>query len=128
METAQPMTGPNPKLQQQIKALTDEYEAKLPGRLQELDAAFKQLPPDGGAGDSRPELENLVALAHKLSGSAGTFGFMALGVAAEKLENACQAHLDQSSLDQSGGLGAAAHGELAALMAAVLAAAEKDTG
>ncbi len=116
------MTGPNPELQQQIKALRDEYEAKLPGRLRELDAAFKRLPPDGDAGDSRPELQNLMALAHKLSGSAGTFGFMALGDAAEKLENACQAHLDQSSLDQSG---LDQSGELAGLLAAVLDAAEK---
>ena len=90
------MTGPKSEFQKRVKALRDEYEAKLPGRLQELDACFKQLPPDGGAGESRQELENLMALAHKLSGSAGTFGFMALGVAAEKLENACQAYLDQS--------------------------------
>ncbi len=127
------MTGPNPELQQRIKALRDEYEAKLPGRLRELDAAFKRLPPDGGAGDSRPELQNLMALAHKLSGSAGTFGFMALGIAAEKLENACQAYLDQpgldqSSLDHSGGLAAAGHGELAQLLAAVLDAAEQGSG
>ena len=69
-----------------------------------------------------------MALAHKLSGSAGTFGFMALGVAAEKLENACQAYLDQPGLDQPGGLGAAGHGELAGLLAAVLGAAEKGSG
>ncbi len=117
------MTGPNPEFQQQIKALRDEYEAKLPERLQELDAGFKQLPPDGGAGESCQELENLMVLAHKLSGSAGTFGFMALGVAAEKLENACQV-----SLDESGGLATGRHGELAGLLAAVLGAAEKDTG
>ena len=117
------MTGPNLEFQQQVKALRDEYEAKLPERLQELDAGFKQLPPDGGAGESRQELENLMVLAHKLSGSAGTFGFMALGVAAEKLENACQAYLDQS-----GGLAAGGHGELAGLLAAVLDVAEKDAG
>ncbi len=64
-----------------------------------------------------------MALAHKLSGSAGTFGFMALGVAAEKLENACQAYLDQS-----GRLAAGGHGELAGLLAAVRDAAEKDSG
>ncbi len=117
------MTGPNPEFQQQIKALRDEYEAKLPGRLQELDAGVKQLPPDGGGGESRQELENLMALAHKLSGSAGTFGFMALGVAAEKLENACQAYLNQS-----GGLAAGGHGELAGLLTAVRDVAEKDAG
>ncbi len=117
------MTGQNPELQQQVKALRDEYEAKLPGRLEELEAAFKQLPPDGDAGESRLELQNLMALAHKLSGSAGTFGFMALGVAAEKLENACQAYLDQS-----GGLAAGGHGELAGLLAAVRDAVEKDSG
>ena len=90
----------------------------MPARLRELDACFKRLPTDGGAGESRQELEKLMALAHKLSGSAGTFGFMALGEAAEKLENACQACLDQS----------AGHGELAQLLAAVLGAAEKGSG
>ncbi len=117
------MTGQNPKLQQQIKALRDEYEAKLPGRLEELEAAFKRLPPDGDAGESRHELQNLMALAHKLSGSAGTFGLMVLGEAAEKLENACQAYLDESVGLPSGG-----HGELAGLLAAVQGAAEKDAG
>ena len=117
------MTSPNPELQDKIKALGAEYEAKLPGRLEELNDAFGHLPPDGGGGESRQELENLMALAHKLSGSAGTFGFMALGVAAEKLENACQAYLDQT-----GGLGAGGHGELAGLLAAVLGAAKKGSG
>ncbi len=112
------MTDENQEFQQQIQALRDEYEAKLPARLRELDACFRLLPPEDGAGESRQELENLMALAHKLSGSAGTFGFMALGIAAEKLENACQA-----SLNQSGG-----HGELAGLLAAVLSAAEKGSG
>ena len=127
------MTGPNPEFQQQLKALGAEYEAKLPARLRELDACFKRLPTDGGAGESREGLENLMALAHKLSGSAGTFGFMALGNAAEKLENDCQARLDQpgldqSGLDQSGGFAAGGYEELAQLLAAVLGAAEKGPG
>ncbi len=117
------MADANQEFQDKIKALRDEYEAKLPGRLRELDACFKQLPPDDGAGESRQELENLMVLAHKLSGSAGTFGFTALGVAAEKLENACQAYLDES-----GGLPSGGHGELAGLLAAVLGVAEKGSG
>ncbi len=116
------MTDADQELQDKIKALRDEYEAKLPGRLEELDACFKRLPPDGGE-VSRPALENLMALAHKLSGSAGTFGFIALGVAAEKLETACQA-----CLDRSGGLAAGGHGELTQLLAALRGAAEKDAG
>jgi hypothetical protein len=68
---------------------------------------------------------------------------MALGNAAEKLENACQARLDQpgldqpgldqpgldqSGLDQSGGFAAGGYEELAQLLAAVLGAAEKGPG
>ncbi len=53
---------------------------------------------------------------------------MALGVAAENLENACQAYLDQPGLDQPGGLGAAGHGEIAGLLAAVQGAAEENPG
>jgi len=117
------MTGPNPELQNQIKALRDEYEAKLPGRLDELDAAFKDLPPDTPPGDSRQALETLMGLAHKLAGSAGTFGFMAVGDAAEQLENACQSHLEESE-----GLPPGEHGTIAGLVAAVRGAAEKDAG
>ena len=93
------MTGPNPEFQQQLKALGAEYEAKLPARLRELDACFKRLPTDGGAGESRQGLENLMALAHKLSGSAGTLGCMAFGNAAQKREYACPVVSHHSGID-----------------------------
>lgn len=116
------MTEPNQDFEEKLKALRDEFEARLPGRIEELDAAFAKLSPEDSA-ESGEALENLMALAHKLSGSAGTFGFMALGVAGEKLENTCQA-----CLDQPGGLAAEGHGELAGLLAAVQDAAEKGSG
>ncbi len=82
------MTDPDQQLQDQVKALKDEYEAKLPERLDELDAAFAAMPGDDQA------LETLYALAHKLNGSAGTFGFTALSEAAERLEAICQSLLE----------------------------------
>ena len=40
------MTDPKQQLQDQIKALKDEYGALLPERLNELDSAFADLPDD----------------------------------------------------------------------------------
>ena len=78
------MTDPKQQLQDQIKALKDEYGALLPERLNELDSAFADLPDDIRATAARQALETLCALAHKFTGSAGTFGFMAISEAAAK--------------------------------------------
>jgi len=88
------MTDPKQQLQEQIKALSAEYLGQLPERLNALDVAFAAIPNEIQGEDARPALEDLHALAHKLNGSAGTFGFMDISDAAERLEDHCQALLD----------------------------------
>ncbi len=115
------MTDPKQQLQDQLKALGAEYEAQLPGRLDELDAAFAGLPGDGRAEATRQALETLYALSHKLTGSAGTFGFMAVSEATERLENLCQ-----SLLEDADGVAADGREKIAGLLVAVRNAAGKD--
>lgn len=118
------MTDPKQQLQDQIKALGAEYEAQLPGRLDELDAAFAGLPGDGRTGDSRQALETLYALSHKLTGSAGTFGFMAVSDAAERLEALCQSLLEGPA-GAADKMAAEGREKIAGLVAAVRDAAGK---
>ncbi len=122
------MTGPEQQLQDQLKALRAEYEAQLPGRLDELDAAFSGMPTDARAEDSRQALETLYALSHKLTGSAGTFGFMAIGEAAKRLEALCQSLLEDPDGATADGMGADGREKIAGLLSAVRDAAGKDTG
>ena len=116
------MTDPKQQLQDQIKALKDEYGALLPERLNELDSAFADLPDDIRATAARQALETLCALAHKFTGSAGTFGFMAISEAAARLEALCQFLLEGADDAAAGG-----RETMASLVAAVREAAAQDT-
>ena len=64
--------------QAKLAALEATFAAKLPDKIREIEDAV---------GDS---LEAVRGLAHKLVGSAGTFGFSNLGYTAQKLELFCQ--------------------------------------
>jgi HPt (histidine-containing phosphotransfer) domain-containing protein len=116
------MTDPKQQLQDQIKALKDEYGALLPERLNELDSAFADLPDDIRATAARQALETLCALAHKFTGSAGTFGFMAISEAAARLEALCQSLLEGADDAAAGG-----RETMASLVATVREAAAQDT-
>ncbi|HJO75366.1 MAG TPA: Hpt domain-containing protein [Rhodospirillales bacterium] len=118
------MTDPNQQLQDQIKALRDEYESLLPERLDELDSAFADIPDDIRDAAARQALETLYALAHKLTGSAGTFGFMTISQAAERLEAHCQSLLENAA----DGTAAGGRETIAGLVAAVRDAAGQDAG
>ncbi len=69
--------------QDKLVALKAAFASRLPDKIQEIE--------DAASGP----LEGVLALAHKLAGSAGTYGFGALGNAARNLEVACQETLDQ---------------------------------
>lgn len=123
------MTDPKQQLLDQIKTLKDEYEAILPERLDELNSAFDDIPEDIRAAAARPALETLYGLAHKLTGSAGTFGFMAIGEAAERLEAHCQSLLEDApdaADDAADSTVARGHETIAGLVASVRAAAGQD--
>jgi HPt (histidine-containing phosphotransfer) domain-containing protein len=68
-----------------MAALRDEYAQTLPAKLEELSQAVRLA--REAAGD--PERSRRVqALAHALRGTAGTFGFRDLSVAAGRIEEA----------------------------------------
>jgi len=117
------MTDLKQPLQDQIKTLKDEYGAKLPERLDELDAAFADLPDDIRAVGAHQALETLYALSHKLNGSAGTFGFKAISDTAERLEARCRTLLDDADSAPADG-----RADIADLVAAVRDAARPDAG
>lgn len=75
------------------------FEARLPGLLVALDAALDDLRQQGGPG----ALEHARLLAHRLRGAAPTFGFLTVGEAAGRIEDALVA----------GGLGEDAWDEIA---------------
>lgn len=114
------MTAPNEEFQDQLKALQDEFKAQLAGRLEELDAAFAELRDSSGATEIRSAMETLNALSHKLTGSAGTFGFMAVSEAAQRLETHCQSLLDDDNAVETG------TEKIAGLVAEVRNAVEKE--
>lgn len=92
------------------------YLHALPARLGQLDTLARGLEDPGLRVSVLPELERL---AHSLAGSAGTFGFDALGDAARELELAVCDLLegsDASGRDLRGGA-AALRGELQRLVA-----------
>ncbi|MDJ0806296.1 MAG: EAL domain-containing protein [Gammaproteobacteria bacterium] len=75
--------------EQQLQALSVTFKQKLPGRFAELRSAASGLTPEATEQQTLQALSELGLLAHRLAGSAGTFGFTDLGVAARHLEGLC---------------------------------------
>jgi HPt (histidine-containing phosphotransfer) domain-containing protein len=73
-----------------LKALKDAYDAQLGGRIDALESALADI---GAAGDAAGHIAaagQLLELAHKIAGSAGTFGHQNLSAAAADLEGLCE--------------------------------------
>lgn len=83
------MADAAPDVAAQLAVLRDAYAATLPGKIEELVSAAEPLSADVPADGARRALESVCALSHKLAGSAGTFGFGALGEAARAIEKRC---------------------------------------
>lgn len=83
------MSNADEELQRKIDVLRKSFAAGLVGRLNDLDAALANLagntPLTGQAGAVRAILEQ----AHKIAGSAGTFGFSTMSVIASAVEQLC---------------------------------------
>ncbi|SDU32904.1 diguanylate cyclase [Halopseudomonas salegens] len=90
---------PDNPLQAQLAQLQDDWlqrlRIELPRLAEQANALIRQ--PDI-APDALPLLRDQL---HKLAGSAGTFGYPALGQAARELEKCCQELLRQSPADLS---------------------------
>ncbi len=72
-------------LQLKVGQLTAGYVEKLPGHVVDLKSIAERLvhEPD------QMVMNELCERAHKLAGSAGSYGFTDLGIAAKDLENIC---------------------------------------
>lgn len=83
------MPNADEELQRKIDVLRKSFAAGLVGRMNELDAALANVvgnaPLTGQAGAIRAILEQ----AHKIAGSAGTFGFSRMSVIASTIERLC---------------------------------------
>lgn len=81
------MPNENTSVEEQLALLRASFASKLVERVDEIRAAAEPLSNDSADGDDIARaIDTLQALSHKLTGSAGTFGFAAVSVAARKLE------------------------------------------
>lgn len=75
----------DPAFRARLQALGDKYAATVPGLMAAIGQALQQCEGEGGA----PSAASLAALQkqlHTIAGSAGTFGFGALGGECRRLE------------------------------------------
>lgn len=71
------------EFQEKLAALKASYRQKLPGQLREFEALAAPVI----AGDAAMQaMRDVHAMAHKLGGSSGTFGFSAFSDAAHEIE------------------------------------------
>ncbi len=114
------MSGENSDLQAQLAALRTAFGDGLPERIRDLEAA--------AAGVAAPlddngfaALKNLCDHAHKMSGSAPTFGYTTVGDCAYELEMICETILADRDNPSPSNIG-----DIEPLVAKVRAAAEAD--
>lgn len=69
-----------------LKALGEAYGAALPGKLQELESAARALSGGGAFEELSGALNEVRVLAHKIAGTAGTFGYHAITDEAREIE------------------------------------------
>jgi HPt (histidine-containing phosphotransfer) domain-containing protein len=80
----------DPALLAELARLSDEYRRELPGKLAALQEAVSALlaPASGPAGEGRAAAaRRALELAHRLSGTARSYGFPAVSDAAADLED-----------------------------------------
>ena len=95
------------RLNSEIERIRTQFLAGLPEQVTQLEAAVAGL--DGSHGAARLDaLRCASATAHALAGSAGSFGYPALGAAAAALESSLNAAADDRGSNPAGG----AHAEL----------------
>lgn len=95
------MANVDTAVQQQLALLKESFGAKLIERIAEIEAAALPLTEENvSQDDASRAVDTLQALSHKLTGSAGTFGFAAISVSARKLEQ-CSGRLKDATISES---------------------------
>jgi len=79
---------------EKLKALGEAYGAALPAKLQELETAARALSGGGSFEELTQSLHDARALAHKIAGTAGTFGYQAITDQARNIEKALRVAID----------------------------------
>ena len=85
-----------PELERKLEVLRASYAANLGGTMRELQSVAQGLGDNAPAEDAHGALQAIRARAHKLAGSALTFGFSRVGEIAQTLEEHCSAMLQSS--------------------------------
>jgi HPt (histidine-containing phosphotransfer) domain-containing protein len=107
------------ELQRRIALLKASFKENLGKRLDELDSALADI--DAAAPlAGQPGVKTLLEHAHKIAGSAGTFGYMEMSNIASETERLCD-----DILKGRHGSDAGAFGELKAKVAAIHAEAAR---
>jgi len=84
------MTDENPEIARKLAELKATYISQLGERVGNLNTALAGLSADSEFGLQETSIEDLRFHAHKLSGTAGTFGFPELGNAGATIEQICE--------------------------------------
>jgi HPt (histidine-containing phosphotransfer) domain-containing protein len=82
-----------PEVDAELARIIASFAGEVREWLHRLDAAARTFAEATSENEARQALEEISLLAHKLSGSAGTFGFVAISEAATPLELRCAALL-----------------------------------
>lgn len=69
-----------------IKALAKDYGAALPGRMKELETLARPLSAERPFEEIRQSLHEVCSLAHRIAGTAGTFGYQSVTDHARAIE------------------------------------------
>ena len=85
-----------PSLAEKLSALEAAFEARLPGKLSEIDGALSE---SLRLSSDKKSLQALHRLLHTMAGSAGTFGFVAMGSRARELESQINTLLSEADIN-----------------------------
>jgi len=83
------MTDNAIELEEKLAVLRQSYIAQLESRFESLEAAFNNISQGSDFATAKVGLEQLSFNAHKLAGTAGTFGFADLGEKGAEIEAKC---------------------------------------
>jgi len=78
------MTEIPPEVAEAVRSLRMEYALKLPSKIREIAVCAECL---ATSASPKAELKQIVLMAHRLKGSAGSYGFDKTGLAASFLED-----------------------------------------
>lgn len=85
-----------PEIKRKLEALRASFASNLAGAMHELESAAEDMRDGAPAEDVHGALQTIHARAHKLAGSAATFGFPRVGEIAQDLEEHCFAMLKEA--------------------------------